>query len=51
MLTDLSSELGKLGSALMGLELRHNDDDNDGDKDGDDAGEEDHNHNRNHHRW
>ena len=40
-----------LGPKLMGLGLRHSDDDNDGDKDGDDGGEEDHNHNRNHHRW
>ena len=43
MLTDLSSERGKLGSALMGLELRHNDDDVDG------GGEEDHNYHCNHH--
>ena len=43
VLTDLSSERGKLGSALMGLELRHNDDDVDGD------GEADQNHHCNHH--
>ena len=49
VLTDLSSEQGKLGSALMGLELRNNDDDVDGDEDGDDDGEEDNNHNRNYH--
>ena len=48
MLTDLSSERGKLGSALMGLELRHNDDDVDGDEDVDGDGEEDQNHHCNH---
>ena len=50
MLTDLSSEQGKLGSALMGLELRHKDVDVDGDDDDvDDDGEEDHNYHCNHH--
>ena len=45
MLTDLSSERGKLGSALMGLELRQKDDGVDGDGDG----EEVQNHHCDHH--